>query len=75
MVYVMDRFLHADLVIDETVIVEFKCCKYLLPEHQLQTIINHRVNNYLTADDLPVGLLVNFGHRILEYKRVEESPP
>jgi|APFre7841882654_1041346.scaffolds.fasta_scaffold96721_2 GxxExxY protein len=54
----------ADLVVDETVVVELKCCKCLLPEHQAQTI------NYLTAADLPVGLLVNFGHRTLEYKRV-----
>ena len=54
----------ADLVVEETVIVELKCCKCLLPEHQAQTI------NYLVAADLPVGLLVNFGHRNLEYKRV-----
>ena len=54
----------ADLVVEETVIVELKCCKCLLPEHQAQTI------NYLTAADLPIGLLVNFGHRNLEYKRV-----
>jgi GxxExxY protein len=54
----------ADLVVEETVIVELKCCKCLLPEHQAQTI------NYLAAADLPVGLLVNFGHRNLEYKRV-----
>ena len=54
----------ADLVVEETVIVELKCCKCLLPEHQAQTI------NYLAAADLPVGLLVNFGHRRLEYKRV-----
>ena len=54
----------ADLVVEETVIVELKCCKCLLPEHQAQTI------NYLAAADLPVGLLINFGHRNLEYKRV-----
>ena len=54
----------ADLVVEETVIVELKCCKSLLPEHQAQTI------NYLTAADLPVGLLVNFEHRNLEYKRM-----
>ena len=54
----------ADLVVEEAVIVELKCCKCLLPEHQAQTI------NYLAAADLPVGLLVNFGHRNLEYKRL-----
>jgi len=54
----------ADLVVEETVVIELKCCKSLLPEHQAQTI------NYLAAAKLPVGLLVNFGHRDLEYKRV-----
>ena len=54
----------ADLVINDKVIVELKCCKKLLAEHQAQLI------NYLAAANLPVGLLVNFGHRNLEYKRV-----
>lgn len=54
----------ADIVVDNTVIVELKCCKTLLREHQAQTI------NYLAAANLPVGLLVNFGHRRLEYKRL-----
>lgn len=54
----------ADLVVDQKVIVELKCCKSLLPEHQAQTI------NYLSAAGLSVGLIVNFGHRNLEYKRV-----
>ena len=54
----------ADIIIEETVVIELKCCKCLLPEHQAQTI------NYLTAANLPVGLLVNFGQKDLEYKRV-----
>ncbi len=54
----------ADLVVEKTVIVELKCCRCLHPEHQAQTI------NYLAAANLPVGLLVNFGRRNLEYKRV-----
>ncbi len=54
----------ADIVVEGTVIVELKCCKCLLPEHQAQAI------NYLTAAKLPVGLLVNFGQKDLEYKRV-----
>ncbi len=54
----------ADMVINDRVIVELKCCKKLLAEHQAQVI------NYLAAADLPVGLLINFGHRQLEYKRM-----
>jgi len=54
----------ADLIVDKTIIIELKCCKSLLPEHQAQTI------NYLVAANLPVGLLINFGHRNLEYKRM-----
>ncbi len=54
----------ADLVVEKAVIVELKCCEYLLREHQAQVI------NYLTVARLPVGLLVNFRHRKLEYKRL-----
>lgn len=54
----------ADLIVQGMIIIELKCCKCLLPEHQAQLI------NYLKASNLPVGLLVNFGHRNLEYKRV-----
>ncbi len=54
----------ADLVLNHTVIIQLKSCKCLLPEHQAQVI------NYLKATNLPVGLLVNFGNRKLEYKRL-----
>jgi GxxExxY protein len=57
-------FYKADLIVQETVIIELKCCKHLLAEHQAQVI------NYLKAANLPVGLLVNFGHKYLEYKRL-----
>ncbi len=53
-----------DLIANGTVIIELKCCKCLLSEHQAQVI------NYLKAANIPVGLLVNFGHRNLEYKRL-----
>ncbi len=67
----------ADLVIDNLVVVELKCCKVLLTEHQAQVI------NYLKASEIPIGLLVNFGNQKLEYKRLhhpsyyptEESMP
>ncbi len=54
----------ADIVIEKSVILELKCCKNLLPEHQAQLI------NYLTASHIPIGLLVNFGNRTLEYRRL-----
>lgn len=53
-----------DLIVENLVIVELKCCKVLLPEHQAQLI------NYLKASEKPVGLLVNFGNPKLEYKRL-----
>ncbi|MGI0059472.1 MAG: GxxExxY protein [Nitrosotalea sp.] len=42
-----------------------KCCRHLLPEHQAQLI------NYLRVSDTPIGLLVNFGNRKIEHKRME----
>ena len=54
----------ADLIVNEVVIIELKCCESLHGEHQAQLV------NYLKASGLPVGLLVNFGKRKVEYKRV-----
>ncbi len=53
-----------DLIIEGSVIVELKCCENLLPEHQAQ------LTNYLKVTNIRVGLLVNFGRRRLQYKRV-----
>jgi len=41
-----------------------KCCQKILPEHQAQTI------NYLKASGVLIGLLVNFGKKKVEYKRL-----
>lgn len=54
----------ADLIVERSVIVELKCCDSLLGEHQAQLI------NYLKASGILVGLLVNFGKRKIEYKRL-----
>ncbi len=54
----------ADLVVDNSVIVEVKSCPSLLPVHQAQLI------NYLAVSSCPVGLLVNFGSKKLEIKRL-----
>ena len=40
----------ADLIVENLIIVELKCCKVLLPEHQAQLI------NYLKTSEKPVGL-------------------
>jgi GxxExxY protein len=53
-----------DLIVGKQVIVELKSCEYLTGEHQAQLI------NYLAVTNLSVGLLVNFGKRKLEYRRV-----
>lgn len=58
-------FYIADLVVQEHVIVEAKCCRALLPQHQAQLI------NYLAISKCPIGLLINFGNVKLEIKRVQ----
>jgi GxxExxY protein len=54
----------ADIVVENLILIELKCCQSLLPEHQAQVI------NYLAASGLPIGLLVNFNNKRLEYKRL-----
>ena len=57
----------ADLVVEKTVIIELKCCENLIHEHQAQLF------NYLKISNLPLGLLINFKRRKLEYKRLHGS--
>ncbi|MBC8506379.1 MAG: GxxExxY protein [Anaerolineales bacterium] len=45
----------ADLVVNDSVIVELKAVRNLLPEHEAQLL------NYLKATEFEVGLLLNFG--------------
>ena len=54
----------ADLLVEDSVIVELKAVRALAPEHFAQTI------NYLNATGVDVGLLVNFGTPKLEYRRL-----
>ena len=54
----------ADLIVEKAIIIELKCCTYLLPEHQAQLI------NYLKVSNISIGLLVNFGNQKLEYRRL-----
>ena len=58
---------YADLVISQTVIVDLKYCDSLIREHQAQLF------NYLKVSTLPIGLLVNFRRRKLEWKRLQSN--
>lgn len=57
-------FYKADIIVENSILIELKCCKSLLPEHQAQVI------NYLAASNLPIGLLVNFNNKQLDFKRL-----
>jgi len=52
----------ADIIVDETIILELKAAEYIIEEHELQLI------NYLKATDKEIGLLLNFGKKP-EFKR------
>ena len=56
-----------DFLIEGVVSVELKAIAYLEDIHLAQAI------NYLEAYDLEVGLLINFGARSLEFKRVSNK--
>ena len=45
----------ADLLVDQSVIVELKAAENICEEHEAQLL------NYLKATDIEVGLLLNFG--------------
>jgi GxxExxY protein len=54
----------ADFICYGNIIVELKALSELIPTHQSQLI------NYLKASKMKLGVLVNFGQRSLETKRV-----
>ena len=54
----------ADFVVDETVIVELKALVNLEDVHLAQA------KNYVVAYDKPVGLLINFGGKSLQFKKI-----
>jgi len=48
---------YADLIVNESVIIELKASEVLVHENELQLV------NYLKATDIEVGLLMNFGKK------------
>ena len=59
----------ADIVVNDTVILELKAIKQLLKVHEVQLV------NYLVATGKPVGLLINFGETKAEIKRKVRKLP
>jgi GxxExxY protein len=57
-----------DFFVEEKVMVELKAVVQLEDVHLAQAI------NYLEAYGLEVGLLINFGNRSLQFKRVMKPP-
>jgi GxxExxY protein len=56
---------YADFVMFDDIIIEIKACpKGISEEHIAQTL------NYLKVSGSPIGLVINFGKRSLEHKRL-----
>jgi GxxExxY protein len=53
----------ADVIVDDTVILELKSVTQLAKAHEVQLV------NYLVATNKPVGLLINFGEEKVEVRR------
>lgn len=48
----------ADLFVDNTILIEVKAVSQLVKEHEIQLV------NYLTATEIEIGLLINFGDSV-----------
>jgi GxxExxY protein len=57
----------ADLFVEEKLVVELKACSTLTQDHYGQ------VNGYLRGSQIEHGLLINFGARKLEIKKMYQS--
>ena len=60
----LEKTFTADLVAYGQIIIELKALDKLTAQAEAQVI------NYLKASKMPVGLLVNFGGRSLQWKRI-----
>lgn len=57
--------LYLDHLVEESVVVEIKALKHKLTDDEIGQVIT-----YLAATGYQVGLLINFGGKSLEYKRI-----
>jgi GxxExxY protein len=58
----------ADFVVENSLLLEVKAARTLIPEHESQLL------NYLYASRIQTGLLFNFGSRSLQFKRLTIAP-
>ena len=57
----------ADIIVNDTVILELKACEYMTEEFEYQLL------NYLRSTDCEVGLLLNFGKKPEFIRKVFEN--
>lgn len=57
--------LYLDHLVEDSIVVEEKAFSHLLTDEEVAQVIT-----YLAATGKPVGLLLNFGRRRLQYKRI-----
>lgn len=60
----LEKYYITDFCVFEKIIVEIKAVEHLDSVHAAQVI------NYLKATDYKLGLLINFGAKSLEWKRI-----
>ena len=62
--HLLEKNYRADLVCYDNIVVELKSVEKIKSEHVAQLL------NYLKATNLPMGILINFGEKPLQYKIV-----
>jgi len=55
---------YADIIVENKVILELKAVENICPEHEVQLV------NYLKATEIEVGLLLNFGPKPQQKRRI-----
>jgi GxxExxY protein len=60
----LKKFYEADFLCYDKIVVELKAVSALTTEHESQLL------NYLKATKMKIGLLINFGAKSLEFKRM-----
>jgi GxxExxY protein len=63
--YRLVGLLFIDILVENTVVVELKALSHPVTNNEIAQVIT-----YLKAEDRKVGLLLNFGRKYLEYKRI-----